>query len=145
LAVGGVYAYHSTRHKTVTSSKVVTNKASNSLGTASITEPVTTTVNCGSDSCFATYFQKCSPATETADSPMANVKYQIYGKKNNGCNMQFEYLATPNPAWDNKSMICIFDNSQSLDNAVSAVITNLSNKKNDYSCAGPLVALLQNQ
>ena len=149
LIVGGVYAYHLSQHKTVANAKVYTGKFNNKRGLTSvrgsITSPVTTTVDCGSVSCFTPYFQKCVPATLTATSPISNVKYQIYGKKGNGCSMLFEYTSNPNPAWVNQPMTCNFDNNQSLNNSVSAVMNDLFSQKNAYSCTGPMVAILQSQ
>jgi hypothetical protein len=147
LVAGGAYAYYLTQHKTVTTTKSYTGKLSNKDGSASgsITAPVTTTVNCGSENCFAIYFQNCNLATLTATSPIANVKYQIYGKKGTGCSMLFEYTSNPNSAWANQPMTCNFDNSKSLDDSVSLVINDLISKKNTYACTGPLVNILQNQ
>lgn len=146
LVGGGVhYALDSSRPKSVTTTQMVTGHGSSSDGSASVTTPVTTTVSCGSENCFAQYFKSCTPATLSATSDAGSVKYQIYGKKGSGCSMLFEYTSNPfNSAWANKPMTCNFDNSKTLDNSVSAVITDLSSHKNTYDCTGPLVAILQN-
>lgn len=143
--LGAVYVLYIHKPKSVTFTKTYTGTSSNKTTKATVKAPVTSTVNCGSKNCFTTYFQKCSPATLTTTSPMANVKYHIYGKQGNGCSMLFEYTSNPNPAWTNKPMTCDFDNSQSLKNSVNAVINDLSSKKNTYDCTGPLVAILQSQ
>jgi hypothetical protein len=148
LLVGGsIYALH--KHKTVTTTKIATGSGSEKLGSgsakATVKAPVTTTVNCSSAGCFNQHFSACTPATLTATSSLGDTKYQIYGKKGTGCSMLFEYTANPNAAWVNQPMTCTFDNSQTLDNAVTVVFNNLFTQKNTYGCTGPLVVILQSQ
>ena len=99
-------------------------------------------VKCGSQSCLNQKFAACNPATYSASSGstlLGSVKYQIYGKKGSSCSMLFEYTANPNSDWVNKPMTCDFDNSKSLDEAVSAAFSSPSM----YKCTGPLVSILK--
>lgn len=143
--LGSVYALYIHKPKTVTSTKVYTGSASNGTTKASVTAPVTSTVNCGSDSCFNQKFTACSPATDTSTALGTTVKYQIYGPKGGGCSMLFEYTQVANPAWQNQPMTCNYDNKESLENSSQAVMNDLLSGKNTYSCSGPLVAILQSQ
>lgn len=99
--------------------------------------------SCTSQSCFNPLFSKCTPSTLNYLSPLASVKYQIFGPKGTGCSMLFEYTSNPNPAWKNQPMTCNFNNKIPLDNSIQNVINDLISKSNTYSCTGPLVNLLQ--
>ena len=116
-----------------------------SASSASKTKTNKSSTNCTSQTCFNPLFSKCTPSTFNYPSPLASVKYQIFGPKSSGCSMLFEYTSNPNPAWVNQPMTCNFNNKMSLENSIQNVINDLSSKSNTYSCTGPLVSILQSQ
>jgi hypothetical protein len=134
----GLYAtFHNTTKSTVSSHTGTSTTAVKSSGTV--------TNSCGSKTCFATDFQKCTPATENSSSSIAKIKYSIIGPSGSGCGMTFEYTYSPVTAWVNQSMTCNFDNTQPLSNAVALVFNSFAAKQNTYDCTGSLATLLQTQ
>jgi hypothetical protein len=132
-------------HTNSTASGTTSNATNNSTHATTSTAPASNVFSCSSESCFNSYFQKCSPATFATNVGGVGVKYQIYSKKGDSCSMMFEYTANPNPAWVNQPMTCDFDNLHPLSKSVSLVVSNLIGKQNAYNCSGPLVAILQSQ
>jgi hypothetical protein len=137
VIVGGGIGLYAAFHKTT---KPI---VSTSTTKPSIKTTATVTSSCGSASCFATSFQKCTPATENSSSSVAKIKYKIIGPSGGGCGMSFEYTWSPVTAWVNQSMTCNFDNTQTLSNAVAMVFNSIAAGQNTYSCSGPLATQLQ--
>ncbi len=102
---------------------------------------VSSTVDCGSESCFQEKFSACQPATVTSDAGFAASYFKIIGPKSGKCEVSFKYVKNPNPAWVNQEMTCVMDNKvsfqKSFENEFNAVIDGSS------SCKGPLVGVLQ--
>jgi hypothetical protein len=140
LFAGGLswmYFSNEDSDKKVTSTSKKTGSSSDSK--VKITAPVTKRENCGSQDCFEQKFKTCSKATLDAKSPIGSVHYEIYGPKDSGCHMLFKYTENPNPAWVDKDMKCIFDNTQGLEVAIIAAFNNPP----AFSCKGPLVSIMQ--
>lgn len=77
--------------------------------------------NCGGEACFDEEFSSCAPkgAFITAYvSDTLSYRYEIVGKDGDKCNMKSFYPSNPNPEWENKEMVCEYDNSKSFDEAV---------------------------
>lgn len=134
LIVGVIFGLHALNHKSTPPATSNSNKTNVSS---------TTTTNCSSDSCFEANFTKCTPSSYTTGSSADTVKYQIYGKKGNGCSMLLDYVTSSTPGFTGASMTCNFDNSMTLQNSVQAAVTGLNNKQNTYSCTGSLVAAFE--
>lgn len=107
----------------------------------SMSGPVIKVESCGTPGCFDANYKSCSPATIDINAGIGAVQYQIYGPKRGGCEMRFRYTASPNPAWENKDMTCIFNNKLDLNSAAEEMFNSLSSPK--HACTGPLASVLK--
>jgi len=131
---------------TATTTKTVNTKSEQGVGgikiKADITADVTQTVNCGDESCFEKKFATCQPATLTADTgALGAVAYTIKGAVAGGCKMSMKYTASPNPAWTNKEMTCVYDNKLGFQTAVEKTFEGVIS--GSVVCDGALYSALK--
>ena len=107
------------------------------------TPAAATPVDCGDENCFAKNFAACESATLTASISFASFSYRILGPKTHGCQMTVKYAKNPNPAWVNKEMTCVFDNTISLKASVEKALNEIV--AGTLVCEGPLYSLLKGQ
>ncbi len=110
--------------------------------TGHIGADVTTTVNCGSQTCFEEKFAVCEKAITVADIGLASFSYEIIGPVAGGCAMKVHFPTNPNPAWENQPMTCTFNNSIGFVESVQSIIG--AGKKSETTCVGPLVDIMWN-
>ncbi len=105
---------------------------------------VTSTVTCGTQSCFEENFKTCSPATVTTTvSGLGGEKLTIVKKVSGGCQVTFRYTEVANPAWVNQDLTCTYDNTLSFQNAFQKVFETAVAAKNP-TCSGPLYTIFKN-
>lgn len=94
--------------------------------------------DCDDKNCFEKKFEGCEHAkvTLTVLDNLASY-YEIIGPEKGLCEMKFKYPANPNPEWVNKEMICLYNNSKSLDVATREVFDSLFSE-NIGDCRGEL-------
>ncbi len=101
---------------------------------------ITTTVDCGSESCFSKKFLNCSPS-EMLVSGFGVFDYNIIGPDQNGCKVKMKFLENPNKDWENKEMICILDIKKDFLQQVEKNVFLTNNTK----CSGELFDLFNKQ
>ncbi|HET7361283.1 MAG TPA: hypothetical protein VFI78_05050 [Salinimicrobium sp.] len=107
----------------------------NSTADAKITE-------CKSQQCFAIKFKTCDPATYTIVTGMGTAKYEILGKEEDGCRVKLIYLKNPNPSWENKPLICTYDNTITFKKAAKKALIAAMMGTGETDCQGELLDLL---
>ncbi len=126
---------------TTTSTTHVESKGSTDNGSYTSSADITTTIDCGNESCFDKKFAACQPATLKANVEMlGGVEYKILRNSSSGCSVSFKYTTYPDPAWVNKEMTCPFDNKLSFQDAMSKVFQGVTN--GSVICTGPLYSIL---
>lgn len=131
--------------KTVTTTKTVNTKTQQDVAgikvNTDITADVTTTVDCGTESCFEKKFAACEPATLQADAGIGAVAYTIKGATAGGCKMSMKYTAIPNPDWLNKEMTCVYDNKLNFQTSLEKTINGVM--AGSVVCEGSLYSAMR--
>ena len=101
----------------VKSETVLKTESGEEVGKISIESETET--DCGDLDCFQKKFQKCEPATMTSTA-MENLihKYEIIGPVGNKCQVKSIFLRNPNPDWENKDMICLYESNLAFETSV---------------------------
>jgi len=95
--------------------------------------------------CMEERFKECKPAKMIISMDMGllggemSYSYEIIGPMDNSCQIKSGFLKNINPDWNNKEMVCQYDNEKpffDLDNLFSEM--DLQNMK----CKGPLYELM---
>lgn len=102
-----------------------------------------TSVACEDETCMYTKFETCEAATFSADAGFAAITYEIFGPKDGGCEMSLVYTKNPNPEWEDKTLLCTFDNTLDFQTAVGEQLTAASNSEGS-TCSGSLLEVLSN-
>ena len=91
-------------------------------------------VKCQDEKCFKEKFANCEPATFTYNFlPWAVVDYEIIGLEGKFCKMKSIYTEISNPEWEDKEIVCLFDNSKDW---------NFEVFQNIDKCKGPLYEII---
>lgn len=106
-----------------------------------VVEPESTTLVCQDQGCFDQKFVVCEPATFIIESSLGSVSYNIDGPVEGGCEVDFVYIANPNPTWENQPMTCTLDNTGDFQAAFQKTFGEIVS--GGTSCTGPLVEILQ--
>lgn len=99
-------------------------------------------IECESQQCFAIKFKTCDPASYTIVTSMGTAKYEILGKEEDGCRVKLIYLKNPNPNWENKPLICTYDNSIAFEKAAKKALIAAMMGMGETDCKGELLELL---
>jgi len=77
--------------------------------------------NCGGIDCFKDEFANCNPGSNlTTSLGGLNITYyyQIIGLYDEYCQVISKFIENPNPAWENKEMSCLYDNSLDFEKSI---------------------------
>ncbi|MDX1536067.1 MAG: hypothetical protein R3346_04910 [Candidatus Spechtbacterales bacterium] len=102
--------------------------------------------NCGYEGCFDDKFKNCEPAKSFSLIPgFVGIYYEIIGPDDGGCRMTAKYPKNPNPEWEEKELICSYDNSIEFQKSFMSVYDSLVkgvDSPGTQTCEGPLVDIL---
>ena len=109
-----------------------------------ISGKVETITECQGDDCFEDKFRGCQPTRYAAKVTNQLIYYyEIIGPQNNLCKIKSKFLKNPNPNWENKEMICLYDNTKVFEAASQEIHASINSENELGSCQGELYLLLK--
>ena len=100
--------------------------------------------DCQGSDCFETKFKECKLAKYAAKvTDQLIYYYEILGPQDNLCIIKSKFLKNPNPDWENKEMICLYDNTKVFETASQEIHASINSANEIGSCQGEFYILLK--